>query len=141
MSSASTDVVEGAPLLAQRLMEPTQQEAEARLRQFGPNDPSPRKRGALVLELLLFVIRTAGNPLKSRPSTWLTLNTLAVVVVGLALPWSPLVGLLSFTALPWFFFLFLGISTVTYLLLVEAAKRKFFAVSHPQAKSLAGATT
>ena len=34
--------------------------------------------------------------------------------------------------------LFLGIST-TYLLLVEAAKRKFFAASHHQATSLAEA--
>ncbi|MGB9464734.1 MAG: magnesium-translocating P-type ATPase [Candidatus Acidiferrum sp.] len=79
--------------------------------------------------LVLFVIRTAGNPLKSRPSRWLTLNTLVVVAVGLALPWSPLAGLLGFTPLPPPYFLFLGLSTITYLLLVEVAKRKFFAVS------------
>jgi Mg2+-importing ATPase len=79
--------------------------------------------------LVLFVIRTAGNPLKSRPSRWLTLNTLAVVVIGLLLPWSPLAGLLGFTPLPPPFFLFLGLSTITYLLLVEIAKRQFFAVS------------
>jgi P-type Mg2+ transporter len=90
--------------------------------------------------LVLFVIRTAGNPLKSRPSAWLTLNTLAVVAVGLALPWSPLARLLGFTTLPLPFFLFLAISTITYLLLVEAAKRKFFAVSRKQAETLAGAT-
>jgi len=91
--------------------------------------------------LVLFVIRTAGNPLKSRPSVWLTVNTLAVVAIGLALPWSPLAGLLGFTALPLPFFLFLGVSTITYLLLVEAAKRKFFAVSHHQAASSAEAAT
>jgi Mg2+-importing ATPase len=91
--------------------------------------------------LVLFVIRTAGNPLKSRPSVWLTVNTLTVVAVGLALPWSPLAGLLGFTALPFPFFLFLGISTITYLLLVEAAKRRFFAVPHHQATSLAEAAT
>jgi Mg2+-importing ATPase len=91
--------------------------------------------------LVLFVIRTAGNPLKSRPSVWLTVNTLAVVAVGLALPWSPLAGLLGFTALPLPFLLFLGISTFTYLLLVEAAKRKFFAVSHHQATSVAEPAT
>ena len=90
--------------------------------------------------LVLFVIRTAGNPLKSRPSAWLTLNTLAVVAVGLALPWSPLARLLGFTALPLPFLLFLGISTITYLLLVEAAKRKFFAVSRKHAATLAGST-
>jgi P-type Mg2+ transporter len=88
--------------------------------------------------LVLFVIRTAGNPLKSRPSSWLTLNTLAVVAVGLALPWSPLAGLLGFTPLSLPFFLFLGISTITYLLLVEVAKRKFFAASRQHAKTLAG---
>ncbi|MGC1616645.1 MAG: magnesium-translocating P-type ATPase [Candidatus Acidiferrum sp.] len=85
--------------------------------------------------LVLFVIRTAGNPLKSRPSRWLTLNTLIVVAVGLALPWSPLAGLLGFTPLPVPFFLFLGLSTITYLLLVEAAKRKFFAFSRRQEKN------
>jgi P-type Mg2+ transporter len=63
------------------------------------------------------------------------------VTVGLALPWSPLARLLGFTALPLPFFLFLGISTITYLLLVEAAKRKFFAVSHKHAGTLAGPTT
>jgi Mg2+-importing ATPase len=88
--------------------------------------------------LVLFVIRTAGNPLKSRPSRWLTLNTLVVVAVGLALPWSPLAGLLGFTPLPLPFLFFLGLSTITYLVLVEAAKRKFFAVSRRQEKSPAG---
>jgi Mg2+-importing ATPase len=87
--------------------------------------------------LVLFVIRTAGNPLTSRPSRWLTLNTLAVVAVGIALPWSPLAGLLGFTPLPFSFLLFLGISTVTYLLLVEFAKRKFFAISHADHEHLA----
>jgi P-type Mg2+ transporter len=87
--------------------------------------------------LVLFVIRTAANPLKSRPSRWLTLNTLAVVAVGIALPWSPLAGLLGFTPLPFSFFLFLGISTVTYLVLVEFAKRKFFAISHADHEHLA----
>jgi P-type Mg2+ transporter len=91
--------------------------------------------------LVPFVIRTAGNPLASRPGVWLTVNTLAAVAVGLALPWSPLAGLLGFTALALPFFLFLGISTFTYLLLVEAAKRKFFAVPHHQATSLAEAAT
>ena len=91
--------------------------------------------------LVLFVIRTAGNPLKSRPSRWLTLNTLAVVAIGLLLPWSPLAGLLGFTPLPLPFFLFLGLSTITYLLLVEIAKRKFFEVSrrHREREQKAGA--
>ena len=88
--------------------------------------------------LVLFVIRTTGNPLKSRPSRWLTLNTLGVVVVGLALPWSPLARLFGFTPLPLPFFLFLGLSTLTYLLLVEIAKRKFFAISRRHREHVVG---
>jgi Mg2+-importing ATPase len=76
--------------------------------------------------LVLFVIRTAGNPLRSRPSSWLTVNTLVLVAVGFALPWSPLASLLGFTPLPLPYFLFLAISIVTYLCLVELAKRRFF---------------
>jgi P-type Mg2+ transporter len=76
--------------------------------------------------LVVFVIRTAGNPLRSRPSAWLTLNTLLIVAVGIVLPFSPLGELLGFTRLPLPFFLFLIVSTGTYLLLVEVAKRRFF---------------
>jgi len=59
MDSVPTAVPEapaGLPSPGQGL---TQQEAEERLRQFGPNDPSPRRRGAAVLELLLLFV----NPL------------------------------------------------------------------------------
>jgi Mg2+-importing ATPase len=77
--------------------------------------------------LVLFVIRTRGNPLKSRPSVPLAVTTLLIVAVGCLLPFSPLKGLLGFTDLPWPFFVFLAISTVTYLLLVELAKRRLFA--------------
>ncbi len=77
--------------------------------------------------LVLFVIRTAGNPLRSRPSGWLAFTTVSIVIVGVLLPFSPLAKLLGFTALPLGFFLFLAASTLTYLLLVELAKRRFFA--------------
>lgn len=77
--------------------------------------------------LVLFVIRTMGNPLKSRPSVPLAITTILIVIIGCLIPFSPLKGLLGFTALPWPFFVFLAISTVTYLLLVEVAKRGLFA--------------
>ena len=79
--------------------------------------------------LVVFVIRTAGNPLRSRPSVWLTLNTLLIVAIGVWLPVSPLSRLLGFTRLPMPFFAFLVVSTLTYLLLVELAKRQFFSQS------------
>jgi Mg2+-importing ATPase len=89
--------------------------------------------------LVVFVIRTAGNPLRSRPSMWLTLNTLVIVAVGIVLPVSPFAGLLGFTRLPAPYFLFLIVSTLTYLLLVEVAKRGFF--SHAFVPRLANEKT
>jgi P-type Mg2+ transporter len=79
------------------------------------------------LTLVLFVIRTMGNPLKSRPSGPLAITTVLTVIIGCLIPYSPLKGLLGFTSLPWPFFVFLGVSTITYLLLVEFAKRRLFA--------------
>jgi Mg2+-importing ATPase len=76
--------------------------------------------------LVVFVSRTAGNTLRIRPSPWPTSNTLLIVAVGVLLPVSPLAGLLGFKRSPPRFFVFLVVSTVTYLLLVEAAKRLFF---------------
>jgi Mg2+-importing ATPase len=76
--------------------------------------------------LVLFVIRTTQNPLKSRPSLPLTVTTILIVALGVVLPYSPLARDLGFTALPGPFYVFLIISTVTYLFLVELAKRLLF---------------
>lgn len=82
--------------------------------------------------LVIFVIRTEGKPWRSKPSGWLTLNTLAIVAIGVALPFSPLSTLLGFTPPPLPFFLFLVVSTFTYLLLVEIAKQIFYAHANAQ---------
>ena len=73
--------------------------------------------------LVIFVIRTAGNPLKSRPSLPLAITTILIVATGTILPYSPCSALFGFVPLPAPFFLFLAISTVTYLALVELGKR------------------
>jgi len=72
--------------------------------------------------LVVFVIRTAGNPLRSRPSWPLTLTCLAVVALGIALPWTPLAGPLGFVSLPAWYFAFLVAATAAYLLLVQILK-------------------
>ena len=76
--------------------------------------------------LVLFVIRTTKNPFKSRPSMPLATTTILIVILGIWLPYSPVAHHLGFTPLPGPFFTFLAISTVTYLLLVELAKRLLF---------------
>ncbi len=73
--------------------------------------------------LVLFVIRTGGNPLRSRPSLPLTITTVMVVIIGFVFPFTPLGTLLGFVPLPGMFFLFLATAAFTYLLFVEAVKR------------------
>jgi len=74
--------------------------------------------------LVLFVIRTAGNPLRSRPSLPLAVTTVLVVLIGVILPFTPLAATLGFVPLPSAYFVFLGGVTMTYLVLVELVKRR-----------------
>ncbi len=74
--------------------------------------------------LVLFVIRTAKNPLLSRPSRPLIATCLAAVAVGILLPFSPLASMLGFTTMPASYFAFLAVATGAYLLLVEFAKKR-----------------
>lgn len=46
--------------------------------------------------LVIFIIRTSKNPLKSRPNKWLTLCSLTVVAIAILLPFTPLGGVLGF---------------------------------------------
>jgi Mg2+-importing ATPase len=73
--------------------------------------------------LVVFVIRTSKNPFVSRPSGPLLATCLAVVAVGMYLPFSPFARVLGFTPLPLSYFVFVAVATVAYLLLVEVAKR------------------
>jgi Mg2+-importing ATPase len=74
--------------------------------------------------LVLFVIRTAGNPFRSRPSKPLTITVILVVLVGLILPYTPLAGPLKFVPLPSLYYFFLAVMIFAYLLLVEIVKRR-----------------
>jgi Mg2+-importing ATPase len=74
--------------------------------------------------LVIFIIRTAGNPLRSRPSFALGLTISLVVLASLVLPFTSLGTLLGFAALPPMFFVFLIGIVGTYLVLVELAKRR-----------------
>jgi Mg2+-importing ATPase len=74
--------------------------------------------------LVIFIIRTAGAPLRSRPSAALAVTTLLVVLIGTTLPFTPLASWMGFTPLPAGFFLFLIAVVGAYLLLVETLKRR-----------------
>ena len=76
--------------------------------------------------LVIFVIRTRRNPLRSHPNRWLTLTSLSVVATAMLLPFTPAAAWLGFTPLPPLFFVLLAGLLLVYLLLVEAGKRWFY---------------
>ncbi|HET9557920.1 MAG TPA: magnesium-translocating P-type ATPase, partial [Actinomycetota bacterium] len=84
--------------------------------------------------LVVYVIRTRRVPFfHSRPSLPMLITPLACALIGAALPFTPLAGVLGFATLPISFFLILLGMIATYLLLVEIAKRRFYAVqAHPR---------
>ena len=77
-----------------------------------------------VITLVVFVIRTFGNPLRSRPSAGLAITATAVTACAFLLPYTPLAVPLGFTSLPFLYVAFVAIATVTYLGLVEVIKRQ-----------------
>jgi Mg2+-importing ATPase len=74
--------------------------------------------------LVIFIIRTAKSPWKSKPSLSLTIMVVTMVLIGILLPFSPLASLLGFVPLPPLYFLFLMSAIFLYLLLVEFIKGK-----------------
>ncbi len=76
--------------------------------------------------LVVFVIRTAGNPFKSRPSRPLIIAVLSVVAVAGVLPYTPLSDLLHFVPLPVPLLGAIFLLAVTYLLVVQAVKSWFY---------------
>lgn len=76
--------------------------------------------------LVIFVIRTRKNPLKSRPNPWLTACSLLVVSLAILLPFTPLGRFFGFVAPPLLFFFILASMVIVYLLMVEAVKQWFY---------------
>jgi P-type Mg2+ transporter len=76
--------------------------------------------------LVVFVIRTAGNPFKSRPSWPLLIAVLAVVAVATGLPYTPLRAPLGFTPVPLLLLGTIALLTLTYLALVQVVKTWFY---------------
>lgn len=83
--------------------------------------------------LVIFVIRTTRNPLRSLPSRPLMITTLAIVAIGALLPFMRLAGPLGFVPLTGAYFAYLAAASAVYLVLVEFGKRILFArVTEPR---------
>jgi Mg2+-importing ATPase len=74
--------------------------------------------------LVLFVVRTAGRPWKSRPSRALTLTTLTIAATAVAVPYLPIARAFGFEPLPSVLLPLLLAIVVTYLGLVEVVKHR-----------------
>ena len=76
--------------------------------------------------LVIFIIRTRGNPLASRPHPALLITSLVIVLLAALLPLSPIAGWFGFEAPPPLFYGMLALMTATYLCIAEAGKRIFY---------------
>jgi Mg2+-importing ATPase len=76
--------------------------------------------------LVVFVIRTAANPFRSRPSRTMLISVAAIVLIGVLWPYTPLGPWLGFRPLPALLLGALVVLTVTYLVLVQAVKTWFY---------------
>lgn len=70
-----------------------------------------RKPSLATQTRVLFILRTMGNPFRSRPSLPLAVST---VVIGILLPISPVAGILDFATLPVPVFTFLAGPTLHF---------------------------
>lgn len=77
--------------------------------------------------LVVFAVRTRMPFTKSKPSRAMLGMTLAVILVTLALPYTPLATLLGFTPLPAQYLLLIFGIVATYFFSAEFAKRWFYA--------------
>ena len=83
--------------------------------------------------LVIFAIRTRRVPFfRSRPGRWLATATVAIVTLGVLLPYSPLASYFGFTPLPIAFLGILVVMLVVYICLVELGKSLFYSGRLPR---------
>ena len=76
--------------------------------------------------LVVFVIRTAGNPFRSRPSGKLLISVLVIALTGAVLPYSWIGAMLGFTPMPLALVGAIALLALTYLFVVQAVKTWFY---------------
>jgi Mg2+-importing ATPase len=81
----------------------------------------------LTQSFILFSIRTSKVPfLKSKASRFLVLSMFVIISIGLLLPISPLAEVFQFVRLPAQYYGLLALLIITYFLIVEWLKKKFY---------------
>jgi len=94
--------------------------------------------GSILTEVaVLFVLRTRGPFYRSRPSVWVIVSSIAVALVAVALPYSPVAGVLSLIAIPANLLGVILLVTVGYVVATELVKRVFWSRSWKRGSPLA----
>ncbi len=88
--------------------------------------------------LVIFVIRTRGSPLASRPHPYLIATSLTIVLAAALLPFSALGGYFGFVPPPAEFYLILGAMALSYLALVQTVKWAFYRYADSHSAKLSG---
>jgi Mg2+-importing ATPase len=76
--------------------------------------------------MVIFIIRTRGNPFRSRPHPVLVATSLGLALLGAVLPFTPVGTYFGFVPPPAKFYIILGGMALAYLVIVEVAKRGFY---------------
>lgn len=76
--------------------------------------------------LVIFIIRTRGNPIKSRPHRLLAFVSISIAAIGAILPFTQLGTYFGLVPPPMEFYAILASMVVIYLIVVETAKRIFY---------------
>ncbi len=80
--------------------------------------------------IIVLVIRTRQSILASKPGKYLLMSTIAIVMIALFLPYTPVASLLGFQSLPLEFLLVLAAIIGLYILCAETVKRVFYQHIH-----------
>jgi Mg2+-importing ATPase len=82
---------------------------------------------SLLTELVVaLVMRTRRPFFRSRPGTLLLESTIALIILALAIPYLPFVGVFGFVPLPGGLLATIGLITVLYVAATEVQKRRFY---------------
>ena len=83
--------------------------------------------GSILTEVgVLFVLRTRAPFFLSRPSKWVILTSIAVVIVAIGVPYSPVAPLLELVPIPPVLLGLIVLITLAYIASTELAKRFFW---------------
>ncbi|TLG77581.1 magnesium-translocating P-type ATPase [Methylocystis sp. B8] len=76
--------------------------------------------------LVIFIIRTRGDPFRSRANPVLVATSCAIAIIGALLPFTPLASYFGFVPPPVRFYMILAAMVVAYLVIVQFAKKAFY---------------